>query len=220
MNLLFAESDTWSIDEIESYNRAIAKHEKNFFLISKDIKTKTVKECIQFYYFWKKVCTNEYNRMRNSRYEREGLLNKLDIHEKNKFGLDEDFNNNNSCRNELDIDELPMGFVMRSNINNNGLKAVIANSKQQISRPNTPQSIAPPSLGGESSSCLSGTSSPLPSSSTSTVGTEEFPCKVCGRVFLKIKSRSAHMKRHKNEHNNRLHRQNGDNKSTPTLSLK
>lgn len=27
----------------------------------------------------------------------------------------------------------------------------------------------------------------------------EFPCKVCGRVFEKIKSRSAHMKRHKNE---------------------
>lgn len=29
-------------------------------------------------------------------------------------------------------------------------------------------------------------------------GREQFPCRVCGRVFEKIKSRSAHMKRHKN----------------------
>lgn len=35
-------------------------------------------------------------------------------------------------------------------------------------------------------------------SQSSDKSSDQFPCKVCGQIFLKIKSRSAHMKRHKN----------------------
>lgn len=37
------------------------------------IRTKGVKQCIQFYYVWKKVCTDEYRRLKQVRERRNNL---------------------------------------------------------------------------------------------------------------------------------------------------
>lgn len=104
----------WTKEEITCFEQLIVQHGKKFDLVSKDLKTKTVKECVEFYYRWKKT---------------------------------------------------PHRSPPRSNAtdNNNNLNNTTANIPQVA---------------------------------------DVFPCKVCGRIFEKIKSRSAHMKRHKNEVSN------------------
>ncbi|CAF0751667.1 unnamed protein product [Didymodactylos carnosus] len=50
----FPECDIWTRQEIDLYNQSIVEYEKNFELISKSIGTKTIKECIEYYYMPKK----------------------------------------------------------------------------------------------------------------------------------------------------------------------
>lgn len=57
---LCQESDSWKKDEIEKYHRALLISDKDFTEIAKEVGTKTVKQCIQFYYIWKKLCCEEY----------------------------------------------------------------------------------------------------------------------------------------------------------------
>ena len=47
------------------------KCDKDFYNIAKEVGTKSVKQCIQFYYLWKKVCGDEYKRLRIVRRKRE-----------------------------------------------------------------------------------------------------------------------------------------------------
>lgn len=110
----------WTEDEENQFQRSIMLFGKNFYLISQAMKTKTVKQCVEYYYLWKK-----------------------------------------------------------------------SPSRKSVS-PVTTRSI-------------SSSNDEIATPSDTTIGEvkdtqeEQFPCKVCGRIFLKIKSRSAHMKRHKNE---------------------
>lgn len=72
------------------FQEAILKHDKDFFLISSfvstrlsqacnerpkscltfQLATKSVKQCVQFYYTWKKICTDDYKRLRAARRRR------------------------------------------------------------------------------------------------------------------------------------------------------
>ena len=47
--------ERWSPFEISVFEGSIALYGKHFHTIQKIIKTKTVKECIEFYYYWKKT---------------------------------------------------------------------------------------------------------------------------------------------------------------------
>lgn len=38
------------------------------------IRTKTIKQCVQFYYVWKKVCADEYRRLKQMRERRNSYL--------------------------------------------------------------------------------------------------------------------------------------------------
>lgn len=52
--------------------------------------TKTVKQCVQFYYIWKKVCTDEYRRLRFNREQRQygTCLSSQDIDVKEEKDID------------------------------------------------------------------------------------------------------------------------------------
>ncbi|KAJ8958723.1 hypothetical protein NQ318_016451, partial [Aromia moschata] len=63
----YSESDKWSSMETEIFHKALLKYDKDFRSIAQEIRTKTVKQCIQFYYVWKKVCTDEYRRLKQTR---------------------------------------------------------------------------------------------------------------------------------------------------------
>ncbi|CAK1550476.1 unnamed protein product [Leptosia nina] len=110
----------WTPDEVEAFLAGLSHYDKNFYKISQLIRTKDSKQCVQFYYFWKKVTKD---------YKTTFLRSWSDSrHSQGPFG----------------------------------------------------QVHAAPS-----------TSSPI------SFDGEEFPCKICGKVFNKVKSRSAHMKSHR-----------------------
>ncbi|XP_026760698.1 zinc finger protein 541 [Galleria mellonella] len=115
----------WAPDEVEAFLAGLGHYDKDFYRIAQLVRTKDSKQCIQFYYFWKKV-TKDYKTM-----------------------------------------------YLRSWIAEN--QTSTQGTVGQVSTHTT-------------ASC---TSSP-----TSFEG-EEFPCKICGKVFNKVKSRSAHMKSHR-----------------------
>ncbi|XP_063367492.1 uncharacterized protein LOC134655917 isoform X2 [Cydia amplana] len=109
----------WAPDEVEAFLAGLRHYDKDFYRISQLIRTKDSKQCVQFYYFWKKV-TKDYKML-----------------------------------------------YLRS-----------WNMEQQLS-------TQPPA------ECAAAGASPTPFDG------EEFPCKICGKVFNKVKSRSAHMKSHR-----------------------
>ncbi|KFO70145.1 ELM2 and SANT domain-containing protein 1, partial [Cuculus canorus] len=47
-------SDKWKVAEKKLFNKGIAVYKKDFFLVQKLIKTKTVAQCVEFYYTYKK----------------------------------------------------------------------------------------------------------------------------------------------------------------------
>ncbi|XP_026494312.2 zinc finger protein 541 isoform X1 [Vanessa tameamea] len=113
----------WTPDEVEAFLAGLSQYDKDFFRISQLIRTKDSKQCIQFYYFWKKV-TKDYKTL----YLR-----------------------------SWNDGQIPQG------------------SLGQVSAPGSALCASPPT----------------------TYDSEEFPCKICGKVFNKVKSRSAHMKSHR-----------------------
>ncbi|KAF9808194.1 hypothetical protein SFRURICE_017346 [Spodoptera frugiperda] len=115
----------WAPHEVEAFLAGLGHYDKDFYRISQLIRTKDSKQCIQFYYFWKKL-TKDYKLL----YLR--------------------------------------SWAMDQQVSSQG-------SVGQISATIATSCTAP----------------------TSNFDTEEFPCKICGKVFNKVKSRSAHMKSHR-----------------------
>ncbi|CAB3249302.1 unnamed protein product [Arctia plantaginis] len=115
----------WAPDEVEAFLTGLGHYDKDFYRISQLVRTKDSKQCIQFYYFWKKL-TKDYKCL----YLR--------------------------------------SWNMEQPISTQG-------SIGEFTAPNTTAWTSPPT----------------------SYETEEFPCKICGKVFNKVKSRSAHMKSHR-----------------------
>lgn len=141
-------SSHWTREEVSQFERLIAHHGKKFSQISSDLKIKSVTQCIEFYYLWKRSPLT---------------LRKMDFH--------------------------PPRLTIR-----------------KVDPFHPPPPSQPPSTTVRSNSNVK-VEPGLPTTNTTEqqshnraalTGLDQFPCKVCGRVFEKIKSRSAHMKRHKN----------------------
>lgn len=163
---------TWTVEEVNTFERLVMLHGKNFHLISRDILTKTVKDCVLFYYLWKKSSLRRTNH--------------------NLRPLGNTSNHFNQQQQPQYITNLqstplaPIGTLLSSSLTSSN-----DDSRRESS--------------STSSSTISTITSTPPSSSFRSAATtpnneeQQFPCRVCGRIFAKIKSRSAHMKRHKNE---------------------
>lgn len=48
----------WHQSEVEVFLRGLEEYGKDFYKIAKEIPTKTTGDCVQFYYFWKKLCVD------------------------------------------------------------------------------------------------------------------------------------------------------------------
>lgn len=49
----------WSDQEVALFYENLVKHHKDFDKIAKEIKTRSVKECVEYYYMWKNICRDE-----------------------------------------------------------------------------------------------------------------------------------------------------------------
>lgn len=146
------------------------------------MKNKSVKECIQFYYLWKKVCPDEYRKLRIIRRKREqdGFHAVKSI----PAAIPEEEEKQSELGVEAEDQSLDAG-----------------NGSRSCSPILTGSLTCPDSDGSSMTGFDSMNPSPAPSSTGSFVnnnnqGESGFPCKLCGKVFSKIKSRSAHMKIH------------------------
>lgn len=154
------EAVVWTLEEVHLFAHLFKIHRKDFTSISRDLKTKSVKDCVEFYYLWKKE--QQQNHPPNTRYHYYVQQDKMRVPE---IILKQE---NQEQPNQFhDATDQMMVFKQEHQQIGQQLPNVILHPQDPA------QQLKP--------------------------GQEHFACKVCGRIFLKIKSRSAHMKRHKNE---------------------
>lgn len=231
-------SDQWKMAERKLFNKGIAIYKKDFFLVQKLIQTKTVAQCVEFYYTYKKQV----------KIGRNGTLT---------FG-DVDMSDEKSAQEEVEVDvktsqkfprvppprrespsekrlepkrevkeprkegeeEMPeareKGEQEEGQERSRRAAAVKATQTLQANEvandvlilrshePNAPGSAGaqtsdkPREGPGKSRRALPFTEKKKKAEAFNKTQNQEntFPCKKCGRVFYKVKSRSAHMKSH------------------------
>ncbi|XP_073081940.1 zinc finger protein 541 [Manis javanica] len=156
----YAGSDIWTPTEKELFNKAFQAHKKDFSLIHKMVRTKTVAQCVEYYYTWKKMIKFDCGRAPGLG---KGVKRKLD---------------------EADPTER---------------KATCSPKERPNRRPTRELKIETESCTVESVVTASPSAGPkwTPEPPGRVQGQGAFPCRECERVFDKIKSRNAHMKRHR-----------------------
>ncbi|XP_045397902.1 transcriptional-regulating factor 1 isoform X2 [Lemur catta] len=230
-NYHYAGSDKWTSLERKLFNKALATYSKDFIFVQKMVKSKTVAQCVEYYYTWKKI-------MRLGRKHRTRLAEIIDDCvtseeeeelEEEEEDLEEDRKSTKEEESEVPkspepppvpvlaptegpplqalgqpsgsfICEMPnCGAVFSSRQALNGHARIHGGTNQVTkSRGAIPSGKQKP--GGAQSGYCSVKSSPSHSTTSGeTDPTTIFPCKECGKVFFKIKSRNAHMKTHRQQ---------------------
>ncbi|XP_007941228.1 zinc finger protein 541 [Orycteropus afer afer] len=153
-------SDIWTPMEKRLFKKAFCVHKKDFYLIHKTIQTKTVAQCVEYYYIWKKMIKFDGGRA-------PGLEKRV--------------------KREPEEGERTQE------------KATCSPRERPSHRPTPELKMKTKSYRTEailnSSPDTGPKRTPEPPGSVESRGV--FPCRECERVFDKIKSRNAHMKRHR-----------------------
>ncbi|CAD5123329.1 DgyrCDS11686 [Dimorphilus gyrociliatus] len=179
-DLIFNETDIWNRDEIESFTSSMTRYDKDFVTISKDVGTKCVQQCVQFYYLWKKVCVDDYKRMRVLRKRR--LQDEM-YNYRTRGGSVSPFSQDSVSSTAQDkpyfceYGNCNMTFSSQHALNIHLKSHTTSNPPSRSTTPNPDRGMSPASDIGQAEAC--------------------YPCKVCGKIFTKVKSRSAHMKSHR-----------------------
>ncbi|XP_037010982.2 zinc finger protein 541 [Artibeus jamaicensis] len=153
-------SDIWTPVEKRLFKKAFCAHKKDFYLIHKTIQTKTVAQCVEYYYIWKKMIKFDCGRAPGLEKRLKREPDEADRTEAKVTGSPRE---RPSHRPTPELKMKTKGYRRESVLN---------------SSPNTGPKRTPE----------------LPGSAE---GQSVFPCRECERVFDKIKSRNAHMKRHR-----------------------
>ncbi|XP_034293980.1 zinc finger protein 541 [Pantherophis guttatus] len=159
-NYHYSGSHLWTPAEKQLFKKSFALHKKDFYLIQKKIQTKTVSQCVEYYYSWKKILKFDCNRAQ--------VGEKRPRTEQDETELDEE-------------------------------KIVCSPKKRHCHLPEQENKPKSRNYKKAAHSAFSPASSQKDVLDTprNTGSQGVFPCKECARVFDKIKSRNAHMKRHR-----------------------
>nr|XP_007970762.2 transcriptional-regulating factor 1 isoform X6 [Chlorocebus sabaeus] len=230
-NYHYAGSDKWTSLERKLFNKALATYSKDFIFVQKMVKSKTVAQCVEYYYTWKKI-------MRLGRKHRTRLAEIIDdcVTSEEEEELEEEEEDPEEDRKSTKeeesevlkspepppvpilaptegpplqalgqpsgsfICEMPnCGAVFSSRQALNG-HARIHGGTNQVTKARGAVPSGKQKPGGTQSGYCSVKSSPSHSTTSGeTDPTTIFPCKECGKVFFKIKSRNAHMKTHRQQ---------------------
>ncbi|XP_017073579.2 mucin-5AC isoform X1 [Drosophila eugracilis] len=257
----------WTAYELEQFLRGLEKHGKDFGKIASELQTKSSGECVQMYYFWKKLCVDykvshlkmepvvviapavekpyvcEIADCSASFSSKAALHGHVRIHAYGRSASSNNTNNNSSSSSSTSNANNSGNSNMQhatansanssssnSNTNSNNTSSYAcatlgsSNSNNPTSNATTAAASHGSNMGQNGSNCNSNlnattaTSSAL--SATAKMDTAignttlpiakegEFPCKVCGKVFNKVKSRSAHMKTHRVQEPDQKHQLN------------
>ncbi|XP_051008808.1 transcriptional-regulating factor 1 isoform X4 [Acomys russatus] len=242
-NYHYAGSDKWTSLERKLFNKALATYSKDFIFVQKMVKSKTVAQCVEYYYTWKKIVRlGRKHRTRlaeviddcmTSEEEEEAEEEEEDPEEDRKSIKEEESevpkspepppapalaptegppmqavgqssgsficempNCGADCRCHV-TPFLPQVFSSRQALNGH---ARIHGGTNQVTKTRGAVPSGKQKPGGTQSGYCSVKSSPSHSTTSGeTDPTTIFPCKECGKVFFKIKSRNAHMKTHRQQ---------------------
>lgn len=242
-NYHYAGSDKWTSLERKLFNKALATYSKDFIFVQKMVKSKTVAQCVEYYYTWKKIMRlGRKHRTRlaeiiddcmTSEEEEDAEEEEEDPEEDRKSIKDEESevpkspepppapalaptegapmqaggqpsgsficempNCGADCRCHV-APFLPQVFSSRQALNGH---ARIHGGTNQVAKTRGAVPSGKQKPGGTQSGYCSVKSSPSHSTTSGeTDPTTIFPCKECGKVFFKIKSRNAHMKTHRQQ---------------------
>ncbi|XP_025902061.1 transcriptional-regulating factor 1 isoform X1 [Nothoprocta perdicaria] len=224
-NYHYAGSDKWTHQERRLFKEALSTYSKDFIFVQKMVKSKTVAQCVEYYYTWKKI-------LRLGRKHRTRLEKKreecLTSGEEEVLEEDEEVEEDRKEERELQkspeppaiplvgpidlpalqsltlssssfICEMPnCGAVFSSRQALNG-HARIHGGTNQVTKTRCPLPGTKQKSGTQSGYCSIKSSPAHSTTSGETDPTTIFPCKECGKVFFKIKSRNAHMKTHRQQ---------------------
>ena len=133
----------WSQNEMEYFLKGLEQYGKDFYRISKDIPNKSSGDCVQLYYFWKKLC-NEYktthlplqslyastshnNNNNNINTNNNNNNNNNSTNNNNNFY---DYVNNNINNNIIISNNISINNNINNNHNNNSNNSPIQNGNQ------------------------------------------------------------------------------------------
>lgn len=204
VNYHYSGSDSWTAEERRLFNRGIAAYKKDFFMVQKVVSSKTVAQCVEFYYTYKKqvkigrngtLIYGEAEPPETKATAEEEVDNKQSSQKFESQKEEEDSRKwEGSCdgRQENSPGRVTLSLQATENA---AAVLVLRNQADSTSDPSTmvrhgpapPSKPRPDTTGRKSGSGNTG-------KGTNPEG--EFPCKKCGRIFYKVKSRSAHMKSH------------------------
>ncbi|XP_028858120.1 mitotic deacetylase associated SANT domain protein a isoform X1 [Denticeps clupeoides] len=192
----YSGSDSWSQAEKRYFNKGIAAYRKDFFMVQKLVQSKSVAQCVEFYYTYKKQVKIGRNgaltygppdpeEQSAERYEaaEEGHHNRKweESHDPTK-----DENQVSVTQTRQGVESTGPVLVLKEERDNG--------QQEETPRPAPPPLYSPPQIHKPHPEPTSKKSRAPAKSSQEHEGV--FPCKKCSRVFYKVKSRSAHMKSH------------------------
>lgn len=188
----YSGSDSWTPEEKRYFNKGISAYRKDFIMVQKLVQTKTVAQCVEFYYTYKK----------QMKVGRSGTLT-FGPEDSALHSHEEVIDNKSSQQPKADLSEVesnhqPEPPCEQSTESRHQAASVTepnpvsCQPPLQISPPSRPlQRSATPRSRPETQAKKSKAPPKAPADPD-----QVFPCKKCGRVFTKVKSRSAHMKSH------------------------
>ncbi|XP_059966156.1 transcriptional-regulating factor 1 isoform X7 [Mesoplodon densirostris] len=230
-NYHYAGSDKWTSLERKLFNKALATYNKDFIFVQKMVKSKTVAQCVEYYYTWKKIMRlGRKHRTRLSEIIDDCVTSEEDEEvQEEEEDPEEERKSTREEESELPkspepppgpvlasaegpplqtlgqpsgsfICEMPnCGAVFSSRQALNG-HARIHGGTNQVTKARGAVPSGKQKPGSAQSGYCSVKSSPSHSTTSGeTDPTTVFPCKECGKVFFKIKSRNAHMKTHRQQ---------------------
>ncbi|CAK6965970.1 mitotic deacetylase-associated SANT domain protein isoform X1 [Scomber scombrus] len=205
-NYHYSGSDSWTAAERRQFNKGISTYKKDFFMVQKQVTTKTVAQCVEFYYTYKK----------HVKIGRNGTLIYGTAEPLDSKTTEEETDHKGSHRLEPQREEDSRKWEgsadRKQDVGSNRVTHTLQSSEnpasvliikgqedvgkdQSLSRvihpPHPPPPTSKPHYDGNTRR-----TSPSTGNKGSAAQEGEFPCKKCGRVFYKVKSRSAHMKSH------------------------
>ncbi|XP_044023125.1 mitotic deacetylase-associated SANT domain protein isoform X2 [Siniperca chuatsi] len=206
-NYHYSGSDSWTAAERRQFNKGIAAYKKDFFMVQKQVITKSVAQCVEFYYTYKKhVKIGRNGTLTYGEAEPlEGRTTEEEMdHKQGSRRLEPQQEEDNrkwegSADRKQDVGPTRVTHTLQSTENPGTV--LIMKSQEDVGR-DQPLSrvIHPPHPPPPSSKTRYDGNARKTSPSTGNKGAAgqegEFPCKKCGRIFYKVKSRSAHMKSH------------------------
>ncbi|XP_051502740.1 mitotic deacetylase-associated SANT domain protein-like [Myxocyprinus asiaticus] len=200
----YSGSDSWTAEERHIFNKGIAAYKKDFFMVQKMVSSKTVAQCVEFYYTYKKqvkigrngtLIYGEAELPETKPTTEEEVDNKSSQKFESRKVEEESRTWEGSCDRKQE--NSPGRMTQSLQATENAAVLLLRGHEDSTRDPSKLGVSHAPTPPSKPRADITGRKSGASSTGKGQTNQEgEFPCKKCGRIFYKVKSRSAHMKSH------------------------